>query len=359
GVEVSKKGHYSWYKEVDVPAGLVAAFQNIVMVPHDLTPTTLLPTVRNLFVSDNGEFVFYRDLSNNYGVVDLDNPVIKPSDEKLTTSLNIFSWDEDNENIFFSNYATSKIIGKSERIVPTPANLLNQTLTLVDEFIVSLSGNQIFVYDHEEGVFVDTINNASSFAVNGGRNVYYISTDDNLLYKYDLNNNENTLVSGVDNFSGGRILRAEVINNELYVLIRGGSNNFLFKVSTEEIELIASYIIDFSISHNGEKIAYWNNAEVWIYHLEDTNIQPFQEAGEFKRIFTGNSIVNVDWHKYNNGLIVFTNRAVIFTETDTRFNTNAITLFDALKDGDGPIQAIRNGVYNRGSDSIYFQTGTE
>lgn len=358
-IDVTKQGYSNWHKTADVPAGLVAAFQNIILVPEDLKAVTLLPTIQDISFSDNGKYLFYKDVVNKYGIVELKDPKIEPSDDRLTNSLNIVSWDEENKNIFLSNFAASRIIGGSERIIPVPVSLLNRTLVLADDYLISLSNRNILIYDHKQGVFEETIRSASSFAVNE-KDIYYINSEDNLLYKFDLDDKSNVLVSGADNFTGGTILKAKLINNNLYISVKGGSLSHLFKVNSEEIILIASNITDFRLSHDKEKIVWWNSFGAWVHWVKDTKVQPFKAAGESERILAASGIKSVSWHKQNNYLIVFTNRNIIFAETDTRFETNTVILFDSVKDSDtGFVRSIQEGIYNPDSNNIYFLAGSE
>lgn len=358
-IQITKDGFHTWTKKTEVPAGLVASFQNIVLIPKDLNATTLLPTLKELRVSEDGEHIFYKDINKRFGIIDLKDPKIEPSDSRLSFDIKIFSWDDERNLIFVSNYATSKIIGDEEIIIPTPTKLLNASLVLVDNYLVALSNGSVLIYDYRKGAFEKSIGSVSSFTVED-KILYYINSEDNLLYSYNLGNKRNTLVSGVDNFKGGLILDAELVNDDLYILIKGISQKFLFKVNEESIELLASNITDFKLSSSKEKIVFWSNNQISVYWIKDSKTQPFRKAGEKEEIFSTSNITNVFWHKHNGGLLVFTKQNIIFVETDIRHKVNKVVLFDVLEgDKTGFINPIENGVYNPDSDNIYFQVGRE
>ncbi len=360
-VEVSKEGYQTWAKKVQIPAGLVSSFNNIILVPEDTTPITLFPNLADLYTDNSGSSAFYIDSNQQFGFVDYDKSEVKPFFSRLTFAPKIVSWDETNEQIFVSNFATSKILGDEEVTLHIPSTLLNSSLVLRDEYLISKAGQNILIYNHEEGSFNDSIRNVSSFHIEKDI-IYFINSKDFLLYGYDLNDKEAVLVSGADNFRGGELLEVSKVDDDYYALIKAGAQKLIFKINLEEVSLIAGNVRDYKLSYDNRILAWWDSEGISIYWLEDTRTQPFRVAEETERILLLKGINDVHWHKQNGHLVIFTNRLVVFSEIDTRSTLSTTTLYDLFRDYDfqsKSSQVIANGVYNSELDAVYFTIGSD
>lgn len=358
-IKVAKEGYATWSKTIEIPAGFVASFNNIALLPEDLSPTVVFPNIKNLYPDDSGKSAFYIDANNQFGFVDFSRSEVKPFSSTISIAPAIFSWDELNGQVFLSNFATSKIIGKDERTMPVPSAVLNPTLEIEGKYLVSQLGQTISVYNHETGSFEDRINNASSFYANGN-NIYYINSKDNLLYVYDLNKKEILLVSGADNFKGGTLLKAEKVQNDVYVLIRAKTQNHIFKINPEKVALIAQNADDFKFSYDKKMLAWRSFDGIYVYWLEDTKNQPFKKAGDTEKITNLRDIKDFYWHKQNGHLILFTDRLIRFVEIDTRSGPISVTVFDSFRDyksETGPVPSLENGSYNGDLNAVYFTMG--
>jgi len=359
-VEVSKEDYQSWSKKVQVPAGLVASFNNIVLLPNGLEPITIFPNLDFLSLNKENKLAFYTDKNQQFGFVDYEDSRVTPFTTRLTISPRLVSWDEEHEQIFVSNYVASKIINDEELTVFVPSTLLNPSLVLRDKYIISQSGQIISIYDYEKGVYIDYIKDISSSYADKD-SIYFINVKDSLLYEYNLRNHEISLISGVDNFKGGKLIEVSKIDNDYIVSIDNNLQTLIFKVNVEEIDLIAQNVIDYKISYDEKMIAWWDTEGVSIYWLEDTKIQPFKKAGDTERILILKGINNVYWHKQNGHLVIFTDRLIVFTEIDTRYAPNTVTMYDLFKDYDfkSNVRSIEAGIYNGDSNAVFFRIGSD
>ncbi len=360
-VEVIKEGYMTWYKKVQVPAGLVAAFNNIVLIPENIKPVILFPNLSYLSLNNNGSSAFYIDNNQQFGFVDYEESEINPISSRLTISPQIVSWDEKSNQFFVSNYATSKIIGDQELTIPIPSMLLNSSLVLRENNLISQTENSISIYDYKKGIFVDSVKNVSSFYVTKNT-VYFINSIDYLLYEYDLDNQKITLVSGIDNFKGGKLLEVSEVDDALIILIDNNIQKMIFRINVEEIELVAKNVTDYEMSYDNKMLTWWDSDSISVYWIEDSKVQPFQKAGDTEKILLLKGISRAYWHKQNGHLIIFTERLVVFSEIDTRYSPNLVTLYDLYRDydfGSKSTRSIKAGVYNGDSNSVFFRVGEE
>jgi len=181
------------------------------------------------------------------------------------------------------------------------------------------------------------------------------------LYEYSLRNQEISLVSGVDNFKGGKLVKVSQIDNDYIISIDNNIQTLIFKVNIEEIDLVAQNVTDYKISYDEKMIVWWDTEGVSVYWLEDTRTQPFKEAGDTEKILILKGINNVYWHKQNGHLIIFTDRLVVFTEIDIRYVPNTVTIYDLYKDYDFEfnVRSIEAGIYNGDSNVIFFRIGSD
>jgi hypothetical protein len=359
-VEVSKEDYRSWNKKIQIPAGLVASFNNIVLLPNNLEPVTIFPNLSYLSLNKNTDSAFYTDENQQFGFIDYKNSRVTPFTSRLTISPRLTSWDEEHEQFFVSNYVTSKIINDEELDVVVPSTLLNSSLVLRDNYIISQLGQTISIYDHEKRAYADYVQNVSSLYVEKDI-IYFINSKDFLLYEYDLRKQEVSLISGVDNFKGGKLTKVSKIGNDYIVSIDNKLQTIVFKVNVEEIKLVAQNVTDYRISYDEKMIAWWDTEGISVYWLKDTKTQPFKKIGETERILILKGINNAYWHKQNGHLIIFTNRLAVFTEIDTRYAPNTITMYDLFKDYDfkSNVRFIEAGIYNGNLNAVFFRIGSD
>ena len=173
-VEVLKENYRSWNKKVQVPAGLVASFNNIVLLPNNLGPVTIFPNLDFLSLNEGNRLAFYTDKNQQFGFIDYNKSKVIPFTSRLTILPRLVSWDEEHEQIFISNYVTSKIINDEELTISVPNTLLNSSLVLRDKYIISQSGQIISIYDYEKRAYVDYIKDISSSYVDKD-SIYFIN----------------------------------------------------------------------------------------------------------------------------------------------------------------------------------------
>lgn len=79
----------------------------------------------------------------------------------------------------------------------------------------------------------------------------------------------------------------------------------LYKNTEGHLLEIATNVLDFSLSNNGHKIAWWNNYEIWVMWLVDTNYQPFMKNGQIESVTRFSVPINLaTWYKGDNHLLI-------------------------------------------------------
>lgn len=118
----------------------------------------------------------------------------------------------------------------------------------------------------------------------------------------------------------------------------------LLKSSVALLGLQKSKKLDYIESPDGGKEAFFNNNELWVEWLKDTDYQPYKKSGT-KELITrfSQNIQDVQWYKDSDHLIADVGGVVKFIEIDNR---DGINIFD--------IETTRGKFYyNSASNSIY------
>ena len=157
-------------------------------------------------------------------------------------------------------------------------------------------------------------------------NVYYLDGD-GFLYRTDyslspgskINDVPITLDKNVSHqlevFPAGFILKEA---DALYYL---DENAKIFKKLTDAVN-------NFRISHDAEKLAYWNNSEIWVFFFKDKNDQPTKKMYDksFVTRFSG-KIEDVFWYT-DHYLIFVSGNKIKISEIDDRDSLNIFDLAD-------------------------------
>jgi hypothetical protein len=104
-------------------------------------------------------------------------------------------------------------------------------------------------------------------------------------------------------------------------------NGVLFKnLENGETERLAYQITGFSLSPDGEKVAWWSGNELWIMWLSDTNYQPYHKA-EDKDLITSFSvkIKSAAWFRDSDHIVVDSSGYKVL-EIDKRGGLNIIEI---------------------------------
>lgn len=103
-------------------------------------------------------------------------------------------------------------------------------------------------------------------------------------------------------------------------------------------------------SPDGEKNAWFNDHEIWVGWLKDTNYQPYRKTGEIELITRfSQKISDIQWYKDSDHLIADIGGILKFIEIDTR---DGINIFD-ISTVDSPFY------YDKGSDVIFKFIGNK
>ena len=104
-------------------------------------------------------------------------------------------------------------------------------------------------------------------------------------------------------------------------------NGVLFKnMENGETERLAYLVSGFVVSPDNKKLAWWNESELWIMWLSDTDYQPFHKAGD-KDLITRFSIKikNASWFRDSDHIVVDSNGYKV-VEIDKRGGLNIIEI---------------------------------
>jgi len=103
-------------------------------------------------------------------------------------------------------------------------------------------------------------------------------------------------------------------------------NGVLFRNVDGTSEKLAPLATGFSLSSDNRKISWWNDSEIWIMWLSDTDYQPFHKAGD-KDLITRFSIKikNANWFRGSDHVVVDSNGYKV-VEIDKRGGLNIIEI---------------------------------
>lgn len=113
------------------------------------------------------------------------------------------------------------------------------------------------------------------------------------------------------------------------VVLFGGK---LLRNQNGQTKEIASGVVGFAFSPNHEKLAWWNNDELWIIWLKDTDYQPYKKDGDTEKLSRFNQTINrIGWFRGDDHVVVeFKNKSASpsykILETDTRGGLNTVDL---------------------------------
>jgi len=122
-----------------------------------------------------------------------------------------------------------------------------------------------------------------------------------------------------------------IISNTRYAALSDDNKLYLFDPDKKEFMLIASEIKQAQFALDNKKLLYYNNNEIWVYFLDEIQIQPYHKKGE-KELITRHSkpIERAIWYFDTNEHIIFSvDNKIKFAELDGRDFRNISDICDA------------------------------
>ena len=115
---------------------------------------------------------------------------------------------------------------------------------------------------------------------------------------------------------------ASPISDEIFIL----ENKTLYTNKGGILALYASNVAGFSVSDNGRKILWWNDRDVWVGWLHDTDYQPYHKTGDRELITRfAATIKKAAWFRGEDHILADTNGYKI-VEIDKRGGQNIIKI---------------------------------
>jgi len=386
-IEISASGFQTWSKKADVHSGIASEFWNVLLAKTKYEKTdNNLSGVHRFFISPRNRHIAYTANSEQGLAVKIFNISSKISDNSLDFPEWEFIEDERKENIEWSPDETYISIPVRQTL-QNPKNNKNKTQInyKYDYFIADWENNSSFNlgqflnmenihnvrWDPEKKGYLffskdgylykanmkdaaDIIEIAAGISAYdlSYSGVYYIQSQNNLIFKKSLDgksnpvqitsdfpHSENPEIDKIIVYDESRIAFIAK-NKDLYIFNKGEHNNYFKK--------LGGGIEGFQFSNDGKKALFWANNEIFAYFLRDWKVQPTRVEDETQNITRySEPISNVQWFSDYEHIIFNSGKWAKIIELDPRGCRNTMDLFGTT---------IENPfiIYNDYLEKLYF-----
>ena len=145
------------------------------------------------------------------------------------------------------------------------------------------------------------------------------------------------------------IKKIDKLSDTLYVLTK--KNGYFYKIENDsenqKPELLSSNIENFIFSHDSQKLLWYNENELWVEWLKDSNRQPYKNAGDRELIIrTSEAIHGAEWYSEDGHLFVSIGNRIEFIELDSRGERNTYKIYES--------DNIKDISYNQKSEKLFI-----
>ncbi len=330
-IEISKQGHYSWKKSLEIEAQLVTEAKNVILIPQNPEFTVLKDNTENFwFLPNQKKLIIKKTEEQNNWVLEILN-LEKNNQKILLSEENIL-----NNSLFQEISASSfpKLSNKNIELLDLKfsSNSEKALLETLWPFANSSSGKVMHLVleidDPSSIVFLDFLDSDAkdfSFNAQDSEKIFFtkfVTTteqgkNNNFLFSVDYNKKEisESILSDLIAYKSvddglywlsdqGFLLKSDSITGKILesfnleplaveskanyainnvanrILIKENNVLYFLDESLKKFKKISEFVRDVKLSPDNKKIVFLNNFELWVFFFEEENGQPKRQAQE-------------------------------------------------------------------------------
>jgi hypothetical protein len=337
-IRVSKDGHHSWEKNLQIEPKQVTEARGITLLPLDPDFEILVDNVEQFWLAPNGrEILLYKksEDSLDFTIWDIKNQIERnvysfhlPSNSQ--GNVNHALWSSSSELISFQVETTGNIqtflYNTTEQSTLSPISFFGETIHIVSSpfqsnQILSLSSSGILsTSDYEKGhVVLSSAIDVVTFA-KFGNGLVWLGAMGNMWKLDSLQSQPEKLP--IKPFTMKPTSTYELLEFAGKIFLQEENSLFSVNEDTETFELLFTSVFEISLSPDGRKLALLNGQEIWLLYLQEEHGQPTRAKGD--KVFLtrfSEEISNLGWlNSYS--LLFTTDQTIKTTEIDNRDQLN-------------------------------------
>jgi len=350
-VEIRREGYHSWIKNLQVFKRQVTSAENVTLIPQNLNISSLSENVADFFFSPDKKKIILKEINESgewsLKLIDAQKSIkshlLSRQDLKLgalTPKSSAEIGNADLINLEFSQDSKRILlaVGAKEKIYYFVLSIDNKKLVSF-EFLEQSPEKIFFSPDSQANLLVMSekeireadpvkkelspalIKNVITAATSGG-NIYYID-EEGFIFKTNASGSGKERINIIPfRIEQETEYELSTVNNR--ILLRENSALYIFDQDKASFEKLLEPSKEFTASRNPDKIAYYNEHEIWIMFLGRKYEQPAKGPGDkvFINRFSEN-IGDVFW--YTDHYIIFSlGDKIKVAEIDDRDKINII-----------------------------------
>jgi WD40 repeat protein len=345
GVQIKKKGFYSWEKNLQIEEKKVTEIKNVFLIPENPTLSNVMDNIDSFWQSPDGNKIILKESKDNgwiLKILDLENDtqtdLLKENDlkeEELQILSLEFSPDSRRILLKVKENKTEKyfIVQLEERVI------IDLTLSiLTKEEIKKVSFNprdqdKIF-FNTEEGLFEYNLSTKETDQISGDLITYEVSnrdivflSSDGFLFQSDFSGQRREKLNQ-ESFPLDNTAQYQIKLKGKEILLLKNEVLYFFNQDSEKFEKLSDGVKSLEISPDGKKMFFSSDREIWIFFLEDIQEQPPRNAKD--KIFLtrfSEEIKEVSWYT-SHYLIFCVGSKIKIAEIDDRDRINIVDLVE-------------------------------
>ncbi len=356
-VEIKKQGFHSWKKTLEIKKREVTEAKNIVLIPQNPNFTVLTKEIEEFFSSPDKEKIILKEVSNedskNQGwalkLFEIDKKVkshlIDETDiSKEKVHLFDLKFSPDSNKILLELGSKEKVNYYLLEINKVPALLTsldflnsdvekvyfhpkNHQKLLVLLALTSETGEETRALSEidliDKKISLPVLENLITCSILN-ESIYYLDAS-GFLFKTDLSFNQEERLNIIA-FPLEEEAKYKITISNSRILLEENDILYIFNGNKKSFQKLFEPVKNFKFSPDSQKLAYFNDYEIWVLFLEKKYDQPQKEAEEqlFITRFS-EKIDEVFWYT-NHYLIFNTGDKIKIAEIDDRDRINIVDL---------------------------------
>ncbi len=272
-VEIKKKGYLSWSKEIEVSAGKVTRFEDIVLFLENPESSEIAKNTKEFHLSPDKEKVLY--FSQNLNVYNFRDQ--KTNTIETTKAIKFLQWSDDSEKILFKNNGEYFVYELDDKKL---SSLKLEGIENPDKILWHPKNSEILFVSKDENLYSTNLqgklkllgSKISNFTVSGDGLVYILQTETG--YVLQRANFELGPVAKIVDLKKGDF---EILAKNSHVALKGATGNLyavvdndLEKINSQVQSVLWSEISGFLGFGRKTKLLYKTNLDgVWFFDPED------------------------------------------------------------------------------------------
>lgn len=337
-VQIKKKGYLLWEKTLEIHEKMVTEAKNIVLIPENPKFTILEEGVKNFYFSPDEKNLILENEKNEIKLLKFGKEIkectIESVDKEEIKDV-IFS--PDSQKILFKIGSKFKLLDLTKSpLSPTELDFLEPGIKDVsfrpDDLtkIFFVKNGELFLADLEKKEVLSLIKDVLTCKILD-KEIYYLDGS-GFLFKSDFDQKIKEKINNVAfEIKKGADYQLEIFGD--FIFLRENDALYLFNSENSSFEKFFEPIKSLKISPDFEKMAYFNNHEIFVFFLKNSFDQPLKKAGEevFLTRFS-EKIGDLFWYT-NHYLIFNTDSKIKIVEIDDRDGINIYELPELISQG--------------------------